>query len=53
MLDIIAYTILRYAPVVQWIERGPPKLQIQVRLLAGAPAYAKASAGKPLMKYLL
>jgi len=27
---------LRYAPVVQWIERPSPKGQIQVRFLSGA-----------------
>ena len=29
-----------YAAVVQWIERGPPKSQIQVRFLSGAPGFA-------------
>ena len=24
-------------PVVQWIERGPPKTQMQVRFLPGRP----------------
>lgn len=26
-----------YVPIVQWIERGPPKTQMQVRFLLGTP----------------